>query len=78
MSVHLVGRQGHTTRSRGGFRLTPFGGVSIEPVCPPQPQAGEQVISQAEFDQLMLLMPDLDPDVVKKIMGVAVCSESTS
>ncbi|MDS0140581.1 MULTISPECIES: hypothetical protein [unclassified Amycolatopsis] len=75
MSAQLVGRQGHSAGSGGRYRITPFGGVLIEPERPAQAEAGAQVIDQAAFDQLMRLMPDLDPDVVKKIMGVVIRPE---
>ncbi|WP_143168449.1 hypothetical protein [Amycolatopsis australiensis] len=77
MTVQLAGRHGRAERSGGSFRLTPFGGVSIEPMPPSRPPTDVQVIGQPEFDQLMLLMPDLDPALVKKIMGVAVRDERT-
>ncbi|MEQ0560745.1 hypothetical protein ABJI51_16790 [Amycolatopsis sp. NEAU-NG30] len=68
MSTQLAGQC-----SRGEYRLTPFAGVLIEPL-PPAARRGreKQVISQEDFDTLRRLMPDLDPELIRGIMGVEV------
>ncbi|GAB3167618.1 hypothetical protein GCM10027258_93260 [Amycolatopsis stemonae] len=76
MSAQLASRQ--PPEPAGSFWLTPFGGVLIEPERHAHPGAGTQLIDQSAFDQLLQLTPDLDPDLVKSIMGVAIRPEGTS